>query len=113
MQTAKQVLVPSIREGEGPRSQRVMKRGGYENGKMAPPGKYHRVWMGSEPRTHVKTHMWSNASAAVELLVGRGRWTFTALWPMDEREDGELGWEPGDGDEVAQKKHMLIYPLTW
>lgn len=73
--------------------------------------------MGSEPRTHVKTHTWSHASATVELLVGRGRWAFTALWepvwPMDEREDGELGWEPGDGNEVAQKNHTLTCPLTW
>lgn len=66
-----------------------------------------------------QTHMWSHTSATVELLVGRdGRSQLSGkpVWPIDEtvdeREDGELGWEPGDGDEVAQKNHTLICPLT-
>lgn len=43
MQTSSQVLVPSVTEGEGPRSQRVMKRGGYEAGRMALLRKCHQV----------------------------------------------------------------------
>lgn len=87
---------------------------------MVLPRKRRHVWMGSEPCTYVKTHMWSHTSATVELLVGRdGRSQLSGkpIWPIDEtvdeREDGDLGWEPGDGDEVAQKNHTLICPLTW